>query len=608
MELDVASAAEGRNRIQQELSDLQKRREPLAPLVPLSLSLDDYRGYESLAVIVGSCEADPRKIEGDLSLATSGEHEMFEAPPVYAIFVPRRLLAPTQEALRALGFKEQELPEGQGSPADELARVERFEAELKAKLERAEGELARLREQHRQFLVAAEEDLTIEVEKSEAPISFATSEHAFVAEAWVPASDVAKVRLALERASGGDVHVDVLAHAVAHADAHHGGAHAAPQAEPPTKYENARAFRPFQFFTDLVSTPKYDEIDPTPVLALILPLFLGFMIGDFGYGILMVLIGVLLVRRLGHLQGVRELGIAVALAGIVAGVLGAVVFAEAFGIHFFIPNYEYEHIKHVLEDKHAAITAASVCSTLYHEGAVSWGCLLGMDLHADPMLSKLTQVTDLLVLSVLAAFVHMGLGLVFGMVNAWGHSKRHVLAKFGWLALMIGFFVQILYMAGYEGGNRVALGAWNVLGVPEATIAVAGVGFHVALLAALVLGAILLAVGEGPITVLELPAMLSNLLSYTRLAGLAVAKAAMAAAFTSLTLVAMVLDGTDLLFLVIGLVLFVITQLFVFVLGVFSSGIQAIRLNYVEFFNKFYTGGGKPFAPFGKRRIHTIET
>jgi V/A-type H+-transporting ATPase subunit I len=186
-----------------------------------------------------------------------------------------------------------------------------------------------------------------------------------------------------------------------------------------------------------------------------------------------------------------------------------------------------------------------------------------------------------------------------------------VVAKLGWFALMIGFLAQILYMAGPVfgpgKGNGIANATFAALHFPTTTIPIIGVPFHVMLLGGMVLAAILLAIGEGPITVLELPTMLSNLMSYTRLAGLAIAKGAMAAAFTSLTLVAMVMQGGSVVLLIIGLVLFVITQLFVFVLGVFSSAIQAIRLNYVEFFNKFYQGGGVPFVPFGRKRKHTVE-
>ncbi len=56
---------------------------------------------------------------------------------------------------------------------------------------------------------------------------------------------------------------------------------------------------------------------------------------------------------------------------------------------------------------------------------------------------------------------------------------------------------------------------------------------------------------------------------------------------------------------VVGLVVLVVGHLIVLALGVTSAGLQAIRLEYVEFFQKFYEGGGDPYEPFG-HEDHTV--
>jgi V/A-type H+-transporting ATPase subunit I len=70
-------------------------------------------------------------------------------------------------------------------------------------------------------------------------------------------------------------------------------------------------------------------------------------------------------------------------------------------------------------------------------------------------------------------------------------------------------------------------------------------------------------------------------------------------------------NASDPVMLVIGLIfgalLLVIGHLLVLVLGITSAGLQAVRLEYVEFFGKFYEGGGKPFEPFGYERTYTGE-
>jgi V/A-type H+-transporting ATPase subunit I len=441
----------------------------------------------------------------------------------------------------------------------------------------------------------------------------------------VPEEQLEHVQSALKDVAGEKLHLEVE-----HPGAHEHHPHAAPaqsqeaaeghegsenEAEvPPTHLALAKPFQPFQMFTEMVSVPRYDEIDPTPILALVLPVFLGFMIGDAGYGALMLILGVWMIRSLAKgMPEARDIGIALAAAGVISLFFGGVVFSDAFGIPMF-----------------ASEPAASCAEFVAEHHEATWTCLLtGSVVVQHPILSKLTDIGDLLILSVLAAFVHMALGLGFGIANSAAHKNtKHIVGKLGWAVLMVGFFAQILYMAGpaftpnpaitcatdaagHTVGNPIACAVFGALGLPKSTIPIIGVGFHPFLLGGIVLAAILLAAGEGPITVMELPTMLSNLMSYTRLAGLAIAKGAMAAAFTSLTLVAMVLNGpggaVGLVLVVVGLVLFVLTQAFVFVLGVFSSSIQAIRLNYVEFFQKFYTGGGVPFVPFGRKRKYTQE-
>jgi V/A-type H+-transporting ATPase subunit I len=56
-----------------------------------------------------------------------------------------------------------------------------------------------------------------------------------------------------------------------------------------------------------------------------------------------------------------------------------------------------------------------------------------------------------------------------------------------------------------------------------------------------------------------------------------------------------------------GILVFVVGHLVVLGLGVTSAGLQAVRLEYVEFFDKFYEGGGEPYEPFGYERTYTTE-
>jgi V/A-type H+-transporting ATPase subunit I len=117
------------------------------------------------------------------------------------------------------------------------------------------------------------------------------------------------------------------------------------------------------------------------------------------------------------------------------------------------------------------------------------------------------------------------------------------------------------------------------------------------------LGIIMIIIVTGGFGLVEVLEVTSHLMSYTRLAAICVAKAAMAFAFNMIGL-GLILSGNIAIGLV-GVILLIFMQLMVFSLGALSSGIQAVRLHYVEFFMKFYKGEGIKFNPFKYVRKYT---
>ncbi len=118
----------------------------------------------------------------------------------------------------------------------------------------------------------------------------------------------------------------------------------------------------------------------------------------------------------------------------------------------------------------------------------------------------------------------------------------------------------------------------------------------------LVFGIGLLLATEGGLHIMEVFGLVANLVSYARLAAVGIAKAAMAFAFNTIVLETAIftwMDRGDVLMLIVGLVVAFVFHLIVFLLGAISAAIQSIRLNYVEFFIKFFKGAGTLFRPFG---------
>jgi V/A-type H+-transporting ATPase subunit I len=213
--------------------------------------------------------------------------------------------------------------------------------------------------------------------------------------------------------------------------------------------------------------------------------------------------------------------------------------------------------------------------------------------HFEGLSTYVFGIKDLLVLTCIIGVVHMTLGYLLGMRNeAVQHGlKTAILHKGCWLLLLLGgvamvWYVFPLMMAGTIG----AISVTDPLFIAGAAM--------------LVFGLILLLMGEGPIGILEIPGLMSNTLSYTRL--LAVGLSSVGIAFAINTIVGMLAEAGA-IGVVGAIVVFIIGHTVNLALGIIAPGLHALRLHYVEFFQKFYKGGGRIYDPFGYLRKYTEE-
>ena len=142
-------------------------------------------------------------------------------------------------------------------------------------------------------------------------------------------------------------------------------------------------------------------------------------------------------------------------------------------------------------------------------------------------------------------------------------------------------------VAGMQLGEHVHRTGWAPL-----------TGVFLGVAVALILGVAALEGGQGAIEVMSL---VSHILSYTRLVGILLASVILAVVINKIAL-GLFHNG---FLAIVGVVILVIGQGFNIVLGVFEPGIQGARLVYVEYFSKFYHGGGRIFRPFGAPRRYT---
>ena len=438
-----------------------------------------------------------------------------------------------------------------------------------------------LRERYAGFLTAAKAHLEVVVEKAEAPLRFAVTDHTFLVEGWVPERDFSKVSDEIGGMLG--VFVSELETTVEHESGQ-------PE-EPPVLLQNPRPAKPFEMLINMYGTPSYRELDPTFVFYLAFPMMFGIMVGDAGYGLVWMVYGLWLFRRWKSRPWDfwKNLLVGFIWGGFWAFVFGTFVFAEAFGIPFHAP----------------------VAANLSRAEAFNWSDnILHVQIPIEPFLEKLHQVSDFIVLSIAIAYLHLGTGFLIGVVNEARHSKRHAAGKVGWFLILTGLFTVIMDRAARWPGLGQTI--WNgPLGwFPKAGISMPNLGFTdqnpipMLSLYLLGIGVVAMLVTEGPLHIMEVFGLLANVVSYARLAGIGVAEEAVIFALNTIGLNFLVfpwIDSGNIVSLIAGLVVLFLSNLLIFLLSTISGTIQALRLHYVEFFIKFYHGTGTLFRPFGVR-------
>lgn len=557
IDAEVSTLTAKRSNAETKIRECEQRINELKPFALVPVELDLYRGYETLAVYAGY-------VEKDIEFAFPSE-KYFAAGKDGNFLVAFVESANAQEAEKVLsdaGFISVSLPTETGTVQ---AAIDKYNTELtqaKADLADSTAKILEAKAKYADLLAACDEVLSCDVERAEAPLRFATTEEAFVLDGWVPYDDVAKIEAGLTQATGGKVYVTVDEDEINYD-------------EVPVEYNNPSFAKPAEVLMDLYARPKFKELDPTIILSIMFPILFGVIVGDVGYGLIYLALALVLRKLLMRMGEMGAKAFKIILGCGISTVIFGLLYSEIFGL-----------------------------SLPWHSILFSRHLPIGGD--------HLPQVMDLLVISVAIGVIYLTVGWIFGMINharmdhKGAHRTKAICAKFGWLAMFWGMLIilfSLIDIGTFIAGITIPLPNLTVIGLP---LTIVGAVLFV-------LGAVFVA-RENPLDLMEIPTnLLSHMLSFCRIAAVGLSSVAIAMVVNFLAMEFFIgpaiadFSVVGVLLIIVGVLVLIIGHALNVVLGVIGGALHPVRLHYVEFFTKFYQGGGVIYKPFGLKRKFSEE-
>lgn len=527
---------------QRKLVRLQRYLEQLKPIAGLEIDLSTLRSLRYTFVLPGTIPvANLNRLQTSLELIPSVLVTLRreEHLATVMLFGTQRDADILNRAARSAYLNPLELPEMyRGTPAEAIAVIEDEIARTRQYVAECQTTIDYLHETYVQRL----RDLLWRVYASrtlaETIARYGRLRYTYLVAGWVPTSRVDALQREIRQAS------DKVLIEVDTPDRREDG-------HIPVALDNPSSLGAFEGLVTTYGRPCYDELDPTPVIALTFPLIFGIMFGDVGHGLVLALLGLALVsRKIRALRGLSGMGVVVIACGVAAIIFGFL-----------------------------------------------YGSVFGFEEALQPLwIRPLEDVMDILIAAVGIGVGLLSLGMVCNMVNAaltrrWGH----LLFDHNGLAGLIFYWSLLGLVASAFIGNLpvspipfAALAAVSGLMVTFSEVLEHLVEGH----RPLVKGSLSTYLIQTPIELFEtLIGLLSNTLSYVRMGAFAVAHGALSMVVFILAEIISPARGVGYWIVV------VLGNLFVIGFEGLIVGIQTLRLEYYEFFSKFFSGGGMRYRP-----------
>lgn len=543
----TASLAQSQSEIENEISLLGRYEPILQKIQPLARQIVTTGAFDSVALLIerrykGLLE----QLKEELDTITHKQCDIVsidvdEDTTAAIVIFSRTYSEPVHKFLAVENVNQIQLPSDmQGMPFDQAyEQIRERRKSLPDEMRSIRSELETMSSKWYIRLATVRDVLTDKIDEIAAIPKFGQTEYAFVITGWCPVDDMQDLRASLTASFGQDVIVNQTE--IDEKDF----------SETPVALRNPKVLRPFEFILNARGIPKYGTLDATWMLFVFYPMFFGMIVGDIGYGLVMLGIVVWLRMKFKDSGGIQT----------ATSILGP------------------------------AATAVVAFGALYGE---FFGNLLGREyfniirpLNVGPMtlpFNRVEFVQIFMYLAIAVGVVQILLGLVFGVVNALRtKNKHHLYERGGILVFLVSIAIAVL-----AGVVLPSIGGWSTwLQALFAVLAFVGFIFAVR--------------GGGVMGVVETIESVSHMASYIRIMAVGLAGAIFADAVNHIVMKSMggpgnISAGGIVLGVIIGILLHGLN----FIIAAFSPSIHALRLNFLEFFGKFYETGTKEYSPFHK--------
>lgn len=518
----------------------------------VTLSLDETGTHGGIHLVLGTVDGKRKSV---LNHQTLVDWEPVEGLNMVLAAYHDGVAAEAETLLSSAGFVPCPLEPGPGSPAGRYMKTRERLDQIQTDMNGIRQSLTRLADDADRMLTLVQHYRTMN-QKSRIFETWLTSKHAFILSGWIRSQD----RHELDRLVNDYTSVSWEELAPEKGE------------KPPVCLENRPLFSPFQLITRLYGHPAPQSLDPSPVLSIFFALFFGITLTDAGYGL--VLVGVSL-WGLWRFKGGRDILWIVFWGGlftILAGLLTGGIFGDLFrSDHPFLPVPVLAAIRENL-------------------------------MWFDPMSDPMTFFRLVLALGM----VHLFTGMVLGLISSI-RQRRYADAlvdQAAWMLLLFAllgmlFSTSACLDTALVTGDRPPLpdGVFTpclvILGLTAGVIVLFGARDESSWFFRLFMGVLKLFVLSGIFS------YLGDVLSYIRLMALGMVTAGIGMAVNA---IAFFMADIPVIGMVLTVTVLVIGHGFNLLINLLGGFVHTLRLQYVEFFSKFFTGGGEPFNPLSECR------